>query len=679
MSLKNPLISVLQLTDYGGSVAQSVCTPENVQTHHSALFLYSSSYNNLIADLDEYFFQLEEKSSVSADNLVVYAFADTLDIQTKYIPELLEIQLRKVAKELHFTILGVMIIPEILAQIHDNPTRKLFVEFHEHKVILTYFHTKIIGLSIYEDIEHNENTLNDIIVSFLDDYEMPIEDIFVYSAHPNVHIKNKYIFSENKLQHIPVKTINYHELQHILLKALQKELFSDLSDNKLLSLNQKAENFEDIKPKAEEIMGFTVKEKKTHELQFEDENIINKQVESVITTEDGVQEEENEFDEIIQEEKSIEKKKKLLMLTQSVKNNWMLLLGIFLLIGSLFIYKQFVHKLYITVYTPLQPYTKELTIDAKTFLPLLNKQTIESQAIKTIQTTGIKQIGEKAKGKVKIFNCTTKDNEFPKNTTLAVNGIKFLLNESVKISSASLQTSSNSVQCTSSDEKEIIAEAVGTASNIATDTILIVQDASKSNFYAKITNATSGGTQKDVRVVSNSDIDQLKKLVAQDSAQSSSASAQTDDLIIIPNLTESPTAQIKLSKQLNEEANEVTMTSKGNVIVYSYKASNMNNMLKSIFEKDPALQGKNIVSVNPEVILATKEKGGDISAKVTATAKYSSTINTAEFAKSIVGKSLPFSIQQPIESYKVTYHNPFIFRNIAPSNINNIIVTQLSK
>ena len=49
----------------------------------------------------------------------------------------------------------------------------------------------------------------------LDDYEMPIEDIFVYSAHPNVHIKNKYIFSENKLQHIPVKTIKYHELQHI--------------------------------------------------------------------------------------------------------------------------------------------------------------------------------------------------------------------------------------------------------------------------------------------------------------------------------------------------------------------------------------------------------------------------------------------------------------------------------
>lgn len=123
--------------------------------------------------------------------------------------------------------------------------------------------------------------------------------------------------------------------------------------------------------------------------------------------------------------------------------------------------------------------------------------------------TGTKEVGEKAKGDVTVFNWTTSETEFPADTIIiSKNGIKFSLASDVSIASRSASTPGKS---------NVAAQAVdfGPEGNISGGTDFTFQEFDELLYSASNENAFAGGDKKNVTVVSEEDLDKLEESLRQ--------------------------------------------------------------------------------------------------------------------------------------------------------------------
>src|SRR3989344_3204963 len=124
--------------------------------------------------------------------------------------------------------------------------------------------------------------------------------------------------------------------------------------------------------------------------------------------------------------------------------------------------------------------------------------------------TGKKQVGDPAKGQVTIYNKINESKTFSKGTSLVgPGGLKFILDTSVTIASQSaveggISFGKNSVGVKASD--------IGADGNLPSGSEMIVSNLATSQVSAKAEGNFSGGTSKEVTVVTDAD---QKKLLAQ--------------------------------------------------------------------------------------------------------------------------------------------------------------------
>jgi len=125
----------------------------------------------------------------------------------------------------------------------------------------------------------------------------------------------------------------------------------------------------------------------------------------------------------------------------------------------------------------------------------------------TIQTTGIKIVGEKATGKVAIYNKTDAEKTFSKDTQLKFGDLVFLIDEEVKIASSSPKPGGEDY---GRADITVTAAQIGADSNLEKDDELTVAayDTSTYNAYIIEDNFT-GGSSREVRVVAQADLDEL--------------------------------------------------------------------------------------------------------------------------------------------------------------------------
>ncbi len=172
--------------------------------------------------------------------------------------------------------------------------------------------------------------------------------------------------------------------------------------------------------------------------------------------------------------------------------------------------------------------------------------------------TGQKEVGDNAKGIVDIINNTALGQSFSAGTILTTSsGIKFKLDKTASVSATLVDSDSKGII----HNVSVTAVNIGADGNIASETILTVGNYSASQFVAKAKGNFSGGTSKQVTVVSSDDQKRLLAKLSSDlrlQAQQQLQAKLQNKKIIQEALTEAIISK-SYNKNIGDQASEFSL------------------------------------------------------------------------------------------------------------------------
>jgi hypothetical protein len=270
--------------------------------------------------------------------------------------------------------------------------------------------------------------------------------------------------------------------------------------------------------------------------------------------------------------------------------------------------------------------------------------------------SGQKQVGDPAKGTVVIYNKATSSKTISKGTVLtAQNGLKFTLDSDIKIAS---QSATQEGITFGKANGNVVAQSIGADGNLPSDTTFTVGGISANEVSAKAEGNFSGGTSKQVTVVTDSD---QKKLLA--SLASNLRKQATDQLQAKLSAEKDSTKKIlqealneeiikkSFNKNIGDQASEFSLN-----LTINYKGlAYSDNDLKTIVGK---LVQTNVPD-NFQLDLADTETSADVSKvekdKLTFLARFKAKlvpkVDNQEIKKQIVGKT-PLQVADILKTHE---------------------------
>ena len=248
-----------------------------------------------------------------------------------------------------------------------------------------------------------------------------------------------------------------------------------------------------------------------------------------------------------------------------------------------------------------QPLTRSLTIkvkseaatskDAKILKGSILSTTIDGNM--EIDTTGEKLVGEKAEGKIRIYNSTDKDIKLKeKHKVLYDRGdedLEFTIDKTITIPARTRkdETDPESDMVPGSAEVDVTAADIGNKYNIDDGKVLEIDDYKKGDLAAKSTEKFSGGKSETVKVVSADDLKNLKeKLLSENTSKAESELSKktgtTQELI-----KGSGTSSVTKETFSNKEGDETAKVSLGQSVYVEglvYNKSDMDDLLDQLVQ-----------------------------------------------------------------------------------------------
>jgi hypothetical protein len=188
-----------------------------------------------------------------------------------------------------------------------------------------------------------------------------------------------------------------------------------------------------------------------------------------------------------------------------------------------------------------------------------------------LATTGIKLVGDKAGGVIKIFNKTAALKTFTKGTELTSGAIKFILQDDVQVASASVIQ--NGVESETRDygeaETKVTAIDIGAEANLAKDATLKIASFDAGTYTAMVKEGLTGGSSREVRVIATEDRLKLQKTLLADLTKKAEAAFKADSgngrYLMATNRTLQTTAKFdgEVGKEAETLALEMTVTFEG--------------------------------------------------------------------------------------------------------------------
>ncbi len=206
----------------------------------------------------------------------------------------------------------------------------------------------------------------------------------------------------------------------------------------------------------------------------------------------------------------------------------------------------------------------------------------------TIQTTGVKETGEKAEGTVTIFNKTNEAKTFTSGTSLSIDDLEFELAEEVTVPAATTEeTEDGEAEIKEfGREKELLVTAadIGAESNISKDTELSIDNFGENTYAAKAEEDFSGGLSREIRVVAEEDYQELldtleKRLLQQAQEQLNDQSDHNQH--IVPTDNYQITAK-EYSHEIGDEVEEVSLSLTLSLQALSYTSEDLQELAKKI-------------------------------------------------------------------------------------------------
>ncbi|MCX6726154.1 MAG: hypothetical protein NT052_02495 [Candidatus Shapirobacteria bacterium] len=208
---------------------------------------------------------------------------------------------------------------------------------------------------------------------------------------------------------------------------------------------------------------------------------------------------------------------------------------------------------------------------ANLILPGIKVETVVGGSKEAI-TTGTKLIGDKAKGKVTVYNRTDKEKTLAAGTEIiGPSNLKFTLNDKVAIASES--AGSDYIKVPGKVEVSVTATAIGSDGNLASGSEFIVGNLAKTDFVAKNEASFSEGTSREIQVVAKADQEKLladlQKELEQKAIEDLKNKVSLGKKLVDTSLTTQITEKT-FNKKIDDEANSLSLNLKIQATVLSF-------------------------------------------------------------------------------------------------------------
>ncbi|MCS7092912.1 MAG: hypothetical protein NZL96_00540 [Patescibacteria group bacterium] len=601
-------------------------------------FSYQNGWENLFQDIDENLYLLEERNKITLTKVIFFAYSFLIDEKRNTIREPYLNKIKTIVKEFKFTVLGYVECSEALAlsiEKKDNlPFTGILLEIDKTQLGVFAFQ----GGKVLEKrrVSRTENLVEDFILAT----EAIREKKLLLPSRI-------LIYNSDHLDKESEKILNYHwpdgyfvDLPQIVL-VNQEELINNLVDafSEEMMTQEKGKKEEAKNSKKNERFGFVV---------------------------------EPGLDSDLKEDTALVKvpfllAKKFLSppsfdFQWLVDRNWSrffvfrkkILIVIFLLSflsSFVFANEYFLRSSTLTLYLPSRSIQK--TLEDKLPYQVL---TASAEFSETLSTTGKKEIGEKARGTIKIHNFDDREITLGKGTTVEAKGIKFLTEDDIKVASATL-VPDGSAKLPGKKEVSLIALQIGEEGNLPRGTRFKISGIPETICFGVNERDLSGGLKKQLRIVSPTDLRKAEERILKKAKdhQFSLNLKKTEKLI--NDLSEYQITKKNSSKEVGEEAESLTLTATVTVNFYSFDGENLREVLK---EKISREVDKNFIIPKETIEIKVnnpKKIDSQIQASIAVNARAIPNLDQRQIVRSLRGKNLKKADLILKEEFKVgNYH-----------------------
>lgn len=318
--------------------------------------------------------------------------------------------------------------------------------------------------------------------------------------------------------------------------------------------------------------------------------------------------------------------------------------SLILIIGAGYATLFYFHKAELIILYDSENLEEEVTVsDELTFEEFTETFTVNA----SIPTTGEDDVGEKATGKVTLYNADESEKTFEKGTKLENNdGLVFILDSSVTVDGATSEITEDGdiLTSTSKAEVSITAEEIGPKYNIKDDTKLTVDGFSDKTYFARTEGALSGGTAKTVQTASRDDFDTVDAQI--DDAIDEESKTKLAEVVkkgnIIEDLTTIEKTKETYSAEIAEETDTLDAEVTADVLFYSFDEDKLKSLLMKEFESEISenyeLKSENI---SYKIVDAERDEDSEeITIKVEAEATPVLKLDNANVISDVKGTSL---------------------------------------
>jgi len=277
------------------------------------------------------------------------------------------------------------------------------------------------------------------------------------------------------------------------------------------------------------------------------------------------------------------------------------------LVGAFIYYGMTAPRAKASITVGSQPFTRSITIKVKSEEAtnvenmLLRGTSLSANVEESMEkeTTGIKIIGKKATGKVKIYNRTTSDIELEKGDKLTYKGkstdLHYFIKEDIEIPASEPEDPliPESKMIPGEKTVEIEAENIGDAHNIEEGKTLEIADYDKDDLVAKSDEDISGGKSEEVKIVTEEDRTNLSKELASISLRKAEENIKNKlggNQKLIEGSVETKIVTESFSADIDEEKEKISLTQSVSAKALVYTENDLNSFIDNYF--------KNVIPAN---------------------------------------------------------------------------------
>ncbi len=570
-------------------------------------FNYSNGWDNICEDVDEMLIKLEGRVNFHFKETIFFVYSHFVDQSSRQINKSILNVIKTLVKSIELNAMGYIEVYEAVAkylEVRDEaPLTAIIAELDSTFTGLFIFkggkasYTKIIprGEDLIVDLEQ-------VLTEVKNKLLLPSR-IILYNSHHLDDLSTKIIshhWKEDFFIQLPkVEIVSEQEILKSLVGIFEEQVLGEKIQKTHDDANNEMEVWEEEEIENQKLannMGFEIGKDVSRE------NIIQPE----ITEKRPAFPKLALFDSV----RNFGQKMKRKMLAGQSKLSVGILAaaGAVIILLIVIINEYYFHKANLKVFFPSQTISADLTIPAavgvnNTDLPITIATQSATYTEKT-QTTGIRDIGTSAKGEVTLYNLEDTVKNLKQGTVLSTSGLDFTLDHEASISAATVDPTTNA-SIPGKTKALITASTIGPESNLDKGKRFKIQDLSATVYYGINDMALSGGVRKQIKVVSKKDLDGLKTKILERANAADKPLTGSGSNKIIEELSERALTNLKVSTDVGEAADSLTLNADVKSINYVYDNNTILNLIiKKVADKvvrDNVLKKENVQYVIKKV------------------------------------------------------------------------------